>query len=258
MNNKDNPTGTPRQALLRVDMLRQAAARHLEKADGIITAINAGQGSNTADAAGATAAQKKQRDKKNKTKLASGIFHQLGQLYADMQEAYAETAGNAGLSCSGCPQNCCHSYFRHHSFVEWTYLWRGVRELPEDRRQTLLERAKSYAAETEQAQAGNTIPNAPCPLLEDGRCSLYSHRLMICRMHGTKNSLTMPDGKIKMFSGCFRYVEQTGDNQDPPTLDRTPFYSRLAALELEFRQRKSLNGRVNLTIAEMLLMGPPK
>lgn len=246
MSNENDQTGAPRQALLREEMLRKAAGQHSARA------------AESAALAGANAPHKNSHTPKNKTRFASGLFQQLDLLYSDMQNAYSETSGSAGLSCAECPQNCCHSYFRHHSFIEWAYLWRGLKDLPDERRNTLLERAKVYAAESELAQSNNTVPNSPCPILENGRCSLYSHRLMICRMHGTRNSLTMPDGKVQIFPGCFRYVEQTKDNPAPPTLDRTPFYSRLAALEMDFRQRKTLSGRVNLTIADMLLMGPPK
>ena len=177
-----------------------------------------------------------------------------------MEDAYKERAQQAGLSCAGCETNCCTSFFQHHTHVEWTYLWRGLNELPDARRKNFVERAKGYVQETRAALAANTPPAAMCPLNEDGLCVLYSHRLMICRMHGTRNVLTLPDGRRQIFPGCARFSALPCSEDDAcPSLDRTPFYGELAALEMEFRQKAGRPlPRVDLTLAEMLVLGPPK
>jgi cell division protein YceG involved in septum cleavage len=51
-----------------------------------------------------------------------------------------------------------------------------------------------------QALAREERPQLMCPLNEEGRCSLYLHRLMICRMHGVPSSLTFPNGQTKKLS----------------------------------------------------------
>ena len=73
-----------------------------------------------------------------------------------------------------------------------------------------------------------------CPLNEDGRCGLYSHRLMICRLHGVPNRLRYPDGRMLDFPGCHRsqtICERTGS---VPIFDRTPLYAKLMELEIQF------------------------
>lgn len=102
-----------------------------------------------------------------------------------------------------------------------------------------------------------------CPLNEEGRCGLYSHRLMICRTHGVPATLTSPDGRHLRFPGCFRCQELVAENftrpADAPAMERTALYQRLARLEAEFLGE--LRGRVpkiRLTIAEMILNGPPR
>ena len=73
-----------------------------------------------------------------------------------------------------------------------------------------------------------------CPLNDDGLCGVYGHRLMICRMHGVPNALVRPDGRRIQFAGCFRAQELTQEADDVFVLDRTPLYTDLVRLEMEF------------------------
>lgn len=204
-----------------------------------------------------------------------GLYQRLARLYRSMEEAYNACALEAGLSCQGCPTNCCTSFFQHHTYVEWSYLWRGLLELPEQRRRAIVRRAEEYVEQARQALAMNALPGVMCPLNENGLCILYPYRLMICRMHGTRNVFTRPDGQRQVFPGCARFAalpcsaappSPDGNNEAGaplpdarPTLDRTPFYTELAALEMEFHKRAAAPlPRVNLTLAEMIVMGPPR
>lgn len=180
-----------------------------------------------------------------------------------MEEAYEACAAQAGLSCTGCERNCCTSFFRHHTYVEWAFLWRGLNGMDKTERKLLVDRAEDYLTQTRIAMAADVAPSAMCPLNEKGLCVLYSHRLMICRMHGTRNVFSLPDGGQRFFPGCARFVElpcaAPGQEADTPCLDRTPFYTELAALETMFLQRAGRPlPRVNLTIAEMMVLGPPR
>lgn len=193
----------------------------------------------------------------------TGIFTRLARLYSAMEAAYKDCAAEAGLSCAGCGNNCCTSFFQHHTYMEWAYLWRGLQELPEGRRKGFLAKAKAYVEEARQSLAADKLPTAMCPLNEDGLCALYSHRLMICRLHGTRNVFTLPDGRQQVFPGCYRFAalpcaqEEAGN--PCPSLDRTPFYRELASLELEFLKRAGRAlPKVDLTLAEMIVLGPPK
>ncbi|MDR3043207.1 MAG: hypothetical protein LBU75_02970 [Desulfovibrio sp.] len=198
---------------------------------------------------------------------APGIFARLAELYADMERTYAETAHAAGLTCADCEDNCCRTHFQHHTHVEWAYLWKGMLALPEARRAEYLRRAHDVVAQCEAARAAGVVPRVMCPVNDDGLCGLYAHRLMICRMHGTRNVLLRPDGQRQLFRGCHRFCGLTDGQPDEavPTLDRTPFYRRLAELEMEHCARGAgkagaprVAPRVSLTLAEMLVYGPPK
>lgn len=188
-----------------------------------------------------------------------GIFSRLADLYRRMEQAYAKSAGAAGLSCEGCATNCCVSYFQHHTHVEWIYLWKGLSALPSARRGMFVERAAEYVEHANSARSAGVLPSRMCPLNESGLCALYEHRLMICRMHGTRNVLVLPDGSRRMFPGCERFASLSRDTQgEVPALDRTPFYRELAALEMELYQRVGGPPRkVDLTLAEMIVLGPP-
>lgn len=186
----------------------------------------------------------------------------LAQLYEDMERDYDEVAAVIGLSCTGCPDNCCDSYFMHHTYVEWGYLWEGMAELPQEKQQEILRRAEEYEQHSMAAQRRGERPQSMCPLNEGGRCILYKHRLMVCRTHGVSASMTRPDGKKIEFPGCFRCQEIITERElDSPVaepMDRTELLRRLVVLEQELLAgRRHIVPRVKMTIAGMLVAGPP-
>ncbi|MBE1426005.1 hypothetical protein H4684_002664 [Desulfomicrobium macestii] len=192
--------------------------------------------------------------------LPAQAFRKLAALYADMQTSYSAHAQTLGLSCDGCPQNCCTSFFQHHTRIEWAYLLQGLQELPADRRAVYEERARAYVREATDALSRGERPSIMCPLNDDGRCGVYAHRLMICRLHGVPNRLRYPDGRAIDFPGCFRSQELCAGADSFPVLDRTALYTRLMELEVQFvgpRQIRALP-RVDLTLAEMIVQGSPK
>ena len=200
-------------------------------------------------------------------KKAPGLFSRLDALYRRMEAAYSLCASEAGLTCDGCAENCCTSFFQHHTYVEWAFLWRGLQSLPEARLQAIRLRADEYVAQARERLAAGALPTAMCPLNHEGLCSLYSHRLMICRLHGTRNTFTLPDGRQQIFPGCGRFAGLPcsvaspieGEASNCPSLDRTPFYKELAALEMEFlRKAWQRMPRVDITIAEMIVRGPTR
>ncbi|PTN31902.1 hypothetical protein [Desulfonatronum sp. SC1] len=182
----------------------------------------------------------------------------LPHLYADMENRYADIAAYTGLTCADCPDNCCTSYFQHHTHVEWAYLWQGLATLPDTRLREVRSRAAEYVEQARGILAEQRAPDIMCPLNEGGRCILYAHRLMICRLHGVPNVFTLPNGIAKEFPGCFRSQELTASNTDLPKLDRTAFYHRLAELEMDYlRSMTQKPAKVRLTLAEMIHQGPP-
>ena len=181
----------------------------------------------------------------------------LSGLYADMDAAYAEAATAAGLSCAGCAENCCCSYFQHHTHVEWLYLLEGLRALPHDRRDAYLDRARDYRAQAAASLSRGEPPRLMCPLNDDGRCGLYTHRLMICRLHGVPNALIGAAG-VQEFPGCGPCQRLTAAGKEAKAMDRTPLLRRLAALEMElWGSKPGRPPKVDLTLAEMIVAGGP-
>lgn len=192
-------------------------------------------------------------------KLPSAMIERMEKIYADMEASYDRVANALDFSCSGCNDNCCDSYFLHYTYIEWSYLWLGIRQLPEAQQQRLVEKAHHYVVGVEKALQAGRRPQIMCPLNEDGLCLVYKHRLMVCRSHGVPAQMTRPDGKVIDFPGCFRCQEKIGGNEDPPRVERTTMLGALARLEGEFLEnRRSHYPRVKMTIAEMLVKGPPK
>jgi hypothetical protein len=186
------------------------------------------------------------------------FFEQLSDVYSEMEDAYSQVAEIIGLSCKNCPDNCCNSYFHHHTYLEWAYLWEGMLALSEKGRGEFVGKAEAYIERSRLMLAQGRRPETMCPLNEQGLCRLYEHRLMICRMHGVPNRLLRPDAKELTFPGCFRCQELCKALKDVPVLDRTNLYRKLASLEMAFLgPRIKKLPRISLTLAEMILQRPP-
>jgi hypothetical protein len=196
--------------------------------------------------------------KKGETGLNPDFAAQVAALYRDMEAAYDQTAHALNFSCRGCPDNCCDSYFLHHTYTEWAYLWQGLRTLGEGQLQDITAKAAANVAQSEVALAKGERPILMCPLNKDGLCLLYPYRLMICRLHGIPATFTRPDGQQRDFPGCFRCQEHVSGQAAVEPLDRTQFFRRLVELELRLLgHRTTMPARVKLTIAQMITKGPP-
>jgi hypothetical protein len=185
----------------------------------------------------------------------------LEDIYRKLQQEYERVAEALAFSCTGCPDNCCDSYFQHHTYAEWAHLWLGLRQLEPELLQILMARAKTYLEQCELALAAGQRPQIMCPLNDNGRCVVYQHRLLVCRTHGVPALLTRPDGQTLRFPGCFR-CQEIVDNSDhqnlPAPVERTSLLKKLALLENELLDNKRhLHPKVKITIAEMLVHGPP-
>jgi len=193
--------------------------------------------------------------------LSEQMVKEIEDIYGKLQLEYEKVAGELNFTCSGCPDNCCDSYFLHHTYAEWAHLWQGLRQLEPKRQQTLIARAKFYLEQCERELAAGQRPQIMCPLNEEGLCALYEHRLLVCRTHGVPATMTRPDGQILRFPGCFRcqdIVDVQYDQEQPPHVERTVLLRKLALLENELLENKRhLMPKVKITIAEMLVKGPP-
>jgi hypothetical protein len=75
---------------------------------------------------------------------------------------------------------------------------------------------------------------------------------MICRLHGIPHELQKPGQKVIHGPGCSTFDERCAHKRYFK-FDRTPFYVAMAKLENEFKQAMGLDGRIRMTIAEMIL-----
>lgn len=196
--------------------------------------------------------------------LSPAVSRELADIYTAIELSYDQVAGKIGLTCSDCPSNCCDSYFLHYTYSEWAYLWEGIRALDDGTIEQIIERSKNYVDNCRTIIARGDRPQLMCPLLDDeGLCSLYSHRLMICRLHGIPAAMTRPDGQTLKFPGCFRCQkivhEQYIHEADVPFMDRTILLRRVATLESDLLGgKRHLFPKVKKSIAEMIVDGPPR
>jgi len=199
----------------------------------------------------------------NEILLDDDLTAEVASIYAAMEAEYDIVAKAIQFSCDGCPDNCCDSYFQHHTYTEWAYLFQGFRAQSEEKQQEILKRSRRYILDCAAAEAQKERPQVMCPLNEEGRCILYKHRLMVCRTHGVPAAMRRPDGQILSFPGCFRCQEivkkKYVHDSEAPQMERTPLLQRLVAVERELMgDNIHLLPRVKLTIAQMLIQGPPE
>jgi hypothetical protein len=173
------------------------------------------------------------------------LLAQVDRLFGQMDQSYAQVANHHGFVCQGCDRNCCQSLFFHHTYTEWIYLHQGLERLPPARRQFLLRAARDYLVRRPQEN------DLFCPLSDKGRCMLYAHRPMICRLHGIAHVMTRPDGQRVEGPGCPEFDARLSAAPDR-RLDRTPFYAGLAALEKQVRQAIGIAARLKMTVAQMI------
>ncbi len=190
------------------------------------------------------------------------FISRIKKLYQEMEASYDIVASQLGFSCNGCTDNCCDSYFLHHTYAEWGYLWYGFKQLTQQEQQELIRRSQEYITGCKEAESEGQRPQVLCPLNENGLCGLYPYRLMVCRTHGVPAVMTRPDGQSLSFPGCFRCQELVDDQslkvEDLPRMERTKLLSELVKIENDlFAGKRHLYPKVRLTIAEMLVIGAP-
>ncbi len=181
-----------------------------------------------------------------------GFFRELEVLFSRMDRAWEDAARHCGFFCTGCEDNCCLTRFYHHTTIEYAYFIHGFRMLAPGWRVLCAKRAEAYNRAMDRALRENAPFSCMCPVNEDGLCLLYTFRPMICRLHGIPHELS-PPGRAKIRgSGCARFDERCGHVRQTP-LDRTPFYTELAALERHFREESGVSGKMKMTVAGMLV-----
>lgn len=180
------------------------------------------------------------------------LLDQLTRLLVRMDHAYNETALAMGFECQGCRENCCRTLFYHHTLAEYLYLRKGLNTLSTSEQARIRARAADVHNRTMAADPAACSPRIMCPLNVEGRCGLYSHRPMICRLHGIPHFLRLPDGRRQTGPGCADFESRCGSS-GTRGLDRTPHYQALSALERQIRVHAQFAGRLKMTVAEILI-----
>ncbi|WP_419174185.1 hypothetical protein [Desulfosediminicola sp.] len=190
--------------------------------------------------------------------LPADLTQRLESLYVEMEKQYNNVARALEFGCEGCSDNCCDSYFLHHTHAEWAYLRQGFLLLDQEQQETVLARSKEYLEQSQKILAKGERPQIMCPLNENGLCILYKHRLLVCRTHGVPARMRRPDGQTLEFPGCFRCQEIVAEREKSglktPRVDRTKHLTELVNIESELLEfKRHLYPRVKLCIAEMIV-----
>ena len=186
------------------------------------------------------------------TNIYRPYLKQLATLFETMDLEYKLTTEGYGFECKDCRANCCLTRFYHHTLLEYLYLMMGHRDLEKKRRAEIKLRAREVCAETDTANAENLPVLRMCPLNFDGRCILYNHRPMICRLHGIPHQIDHPAKGIRHGPGCEEFTRLCG-KKEYITFDRTPFYFAIAELEKDLRHEMHATQKIKLTIAQMII-----
>ena len=185
-------------------------------------------------------------------RLPASLLERLRRVLDDIDAAYERAAAAYGFVCSGCENSCCRTRFHHHTLLEFLYLREGFSELPADRQERIRANAAAVVAQHAQAAVSGAEVRPMCPLHAEGRCVLYAHRPMICRLHGIPHELRPPGRPAQQSPGCEEFHRRCG-RPARHLLDRTPLYTELARLEAECRESLGLRRKIRMTIAEVLL-----
>ena len=176
----------------------------------------------------------------------------LKTIYRAMDREYAKAASFYSFGCQGCPDNCCSTYFFHYTIAEYLYLLQGFWALDREKKEEIMEQTTNMC---------DPMPRDSylCPLNLRGLCVLYSHRTMICRLHGLPFEVQRPEGQKDEGTGCAKFEKERALSGLPyRRISRTPFYTGLANLEREIRAGIGYFQGFKKTIAEMIRDGGKK
>lgn len=178
----------------------------------------------------------------------------MRDLYGRMDKAYDRSASSYDFACRGCEENCCEERFYHYTISEFLYLLRGLQTLDEKKRAETFASAREVAELCRRHDMEGRARRIMCPLNVNGLCSLYAHRLMICRLHGVPYRMRRPDNTETRGIGCHRIDWDISPEKSAECIfDRTELYRELSGIEIELRQNLVFGQRIKMTIAEMIV-----
>ncbi len=180
------------------------------------------------------------------------LIPRLEKLYKEMDNVYGVASRQAGFSCEGCDGiKCCTVDLIVHTFAEMLYLRRGFSALDEFLRLQVKARCADILKAKAQDPTGSAYRDSVCSLNFDGKCALYQHRPMICRLAGIPHVINRPDSRQIRGVGCSSFEEKIRPMFPEISIDRTNFYTEMARLEMLVRQELGRK-TPSLTVAEIL------
>ena len=186
-------------------------------------------------------------------KLQNDFFTRLAAIYDNMDKSWNAAASAYEFKCTGCSENCCETEFYHYTCIEKDYLLRGMDTLDQYTKKQVLSRAEKVNRCRAIAEKTGKRIRIMCPLNMDSLCIIYKFRPMMCRLHGIPHELCTPCSGPVMNPGCdigtflFKakgYIK----------FDRTPFYKKMADIEMEYRKATGESKKIKQTIAQMICM----
>ena len=184
--------------------------------------------------------------------LVNSFLDRLRDIFTAMDLEYARAASHYQFHCDGCKNSCCLTRFYHHTYLEYFYFRRSFEKLDSRKKDEIIAKAEEVCRATAKADEKDMPVRLMCPLNDDSLCTLYPFRPMICRMHGIPHELQKPGQNVIHGSGCSTFDERCAD-KGYFKFDRTPIYVALANLENEFKQTVGIEGKIKMTVAEMIL-----
>ncbi|MEI6134915.1 MAG: hypothetical protein WCP72_08060 [Desulfomonile sp.] len=179
------------------------------------------------------------------------ISARLKELYEQIDYIYRKAAVQSAFSCYGCDgAKCCTVDLIVHTFAEMLYMRRGLGALNRPTRLEIKKRSKQVV-ELKRLDSLGEYRNAICAANFDGKCKIYDYRPMICRLAGIPHFIDKPNSTRVFGPGCDRFELNACDNISVEKIDRTPFYRKLAELEIETINTQGRRTQ-SLTIAEIL------
>jgi hypothetical protein len=180
------------------------------------------------------------------------FLDRLRDIFAAIDQEYSRAAEHYQFQCDRCTDNCCLTRFYHHTCLEYYYLRTGFEKQDSRKKGEILFKAEEVCRETAKADKKQMSVRLMCPLNDGSLCTLYFFRPMICRMHGIPHQLQKPGRKVIAGPGCGTF-DDCCSHKGYFKFDRTPFYLELAKLENEFKQTVGIEGKIKMTVAEMIV-----
>ena len=176
----------------------------------------------------------------------------LKKLYQEMDATYSAASNLSDFNCNGCDgTKCCTVDLIIHTSIEMSYMKQGLLTLDQAIKFKIKNRSLQIVRFKQSNPFGSDYRNSICAANFGGRCIIYEHRPMICRLAGIPHFIEKPDQTRISGPGCPRFETVSLASNPELKIDRTPFYRLLAVMEIETIKKYGKRTQ-SLTIAEIL------